>query len=461
MGSLRGRKRRRKPGVLPHADRGIPRHGLAEHPERAQGPAWLHHPEGLPVLAAGALVALGQGAGLGPEHRAGLGGYCEKVGESLRPEIRLLSAPQDGRQSMGKEDNQQDYGHFLGVIKKSIRAHQLRAMRAVNRELVGLYWEIGKEIQKKQEQLGWGKAVVETLAMDLQTAFPGRSGFSARNLWNMRNLYATYSTAPKLQQLVAELAWGANLLIMRRCKEELEREFYLKASVRHGWTRDVLRHQLDNKTYEKYLLSQSSFEQALPEGQKAQAILAVKDHYNFEFLELAEEHSERDLERALLQNLRKFLTELGSDFAFLGNQYRLDVGGQEYFLDLLLFHRRLRSLVAVELKIGEFKPEHKGKMEFYLEALDAQERVEGENPPIGILVCRSKNINRSGVCPTNRLACHRRGQLLRRAAAARGLPRPAAQPRGDCREIEVLVGEFEARLGNAQVCNHSAAKMKH
>ena len=264
-------------------------------------------------------------------------------------------------------------------------------MRAVNRELVGLYWEIGKEIQKKQEQLGWGKAVVETLAMDLQTAFPGRSGFSARNLWNMKNLYATYSTAPKLQQLVAELAWGANLLIMRRCKEELEREFYLKASVRHGWTRDVLRHQLDNKTYEKYLLSQSSFEQALPEGQKAQAILAVKDHYNFEFLELAEEHSERDLERALLQNLRKFLTELGSDFAFLGNQYRLDVGGQEYFLDLLLFHRRLRSLVAVELKIGEFKPEHKGKLEFYLEALDAQERVEGENPPIGILVCRSKN----------------------------------------------------------------------
>lgn len=292
---------------------------------------------------------------------------------------------------MGRRAKREDYGLFLGVIKESIRSHQLRAMRAVNRELVGLYWEIGKAIQKKQEQLGWGKAVVETLAKDLQAAFPGRNGFSARNLWDMRSLYATYSTTPKLQQLVAELAWGANLLIMRRCKEELEREFYLKATARHGWTRDVLKHQLDNKTFEKFLLSQSSFHQILPEVRMSQAILAIRDHYNFEFLELAEEHSERELERALLQNLRKFLTELGSDFAFLGNQYRLEVGGQEYFLDLLLFHRGLRSMVAVELKIGDFKPEHKGKMEFYLEALDAQERLDGENPPIGILVCRHKN----------------------------------------------------------------------
>jgi len=292
---------------------------------------------------------------------------------------------------MGNEAIEQDYGHFLGAIKKSIRSHQLRAMRAVNRELVGLYWEIGKAIQKKQEELGWGKAVVETLAKDLQSAFPGRNGFSARNLWAMKDLYQTYRGSPKLQPLVAEIGWSKNLAIMWRCECALEREFYLRATAKNGWTKAVLQHQLDNKTYEKYLLSQSSFDQVLPEAQKAQAILAVRDHYNFAFLELAEEHSERDLERALLHNLRRFLTELGSDFAFLGNQYRLEVGGQEYFLDLLLFHRRLRSLVAVELKIGDFKPEHKGKMEFYLEALDAQERLHEENPPIGILVCRSKN----------------------------------------------------------------------
>ncbi len=264
-------------------------------------------------------------------------------------------------------------------------------MGTVNRELVGLYWEIGKAIQKKQEQLGWGKAVVETLAKDLQAAFPGRNGFSARNLWRMRDLCCAYPEVEKLPPLVAEIGWSKNLVIMERCKDALEREFYLKVTAKHGWTKAVLQHQLDNKTYEKFLFSQSSFHQVLPEAQNAQAILAIRDHYNFEFLELAEEHSERELERALLQNLRRFLTELGSDFAFLGNQYRLEVGGQEYFLDLLLFHRRLRSLVAVELKIGDFKPEHKGKMEFYLEALDAQERLDGENPPIGILVCRHKN----------------------------------------------------------------------
>lgn len=182
-----------------------------------------------------------------------------------------------------------------------------------------------------------------------------------------------------------------NLLIMRRCQDELEREFYMRSAARHGWTRDVLQHQLDNKTYEKYLLSQSSFDKALPEELQGQAILAVKDHYSFDFLDLGEQHSERELERALVSNLRSFLTELGANFAFIGSQYRLEVGGQEYFIDLLLFHRGLRCLVAVELKIGDFKPEHKGKMEFYLEALQKQERLEEENPPIGIVICRNKN----------------------------------------------------------------------
>lgn len=289
------------------------------------------------------------------------------------------------------ELNSQDYADFLYEVRQRIRDRQLQALRSVNRELVELYWEIGKLIHHKQEVMGWGKAVVETLAQDLQVEFPGRNGFSARNLWNMREFYCTYVDRPNLQPLVAEVSWTKNLLIMTQCKDDLEREFYLRATARFGWTKATLQHQIDNKSYEKYLLSQTNFDETLSEDIKSQAILAVKDHYTFDFLGLADQHSERELEEALIQNLRAFLSELGGTFAFIGNQYRLEVGGQEYFIDLLLFHRRLRCLVAIELKIGDFKPEHKGKMEFYLEALDRQERMDGENPPIGMIICRYKN----------------------------------------------------------------------
>ena len=285
----------------------------------------------------------------------------------------------------------QGYGSFLHEVKQRIRERQLQALRSVNRELVELYWEIGELIHQKQKALGWGKAVVETLAQDLQAEFPGRNGFSARNLWNMREFYNSYADRPNLQPLVAEISWTKNLVIFSRCKDDLEREFYLRATARYGWTKSVLQHQVDNKSYEKYLLNQTNFDATVPDDIKAQAALAVKDHYTFDFLELADEHSERELEQALVRNLRAFLSELGGAFAFIGNQYRLEVGGQEYFIDLLLFHRRLRCLVAIELKIGDFKPEHKGKMEFYLEALDRQEREEEENPPIGMIICRYKN----------------------------------------------------------------------
>jgi predicted nuclease of restriction endonuclease-like (RecB) superfamily len=285
----------------------------------------------------------------------------------------------------------QGYTEFLAELKAQIRKRQFQALRAVNRELIALYWEIGESIHRKQEELGWGKAVVETLARDLQAEFPGRNGFSARNLWNMLDFYRAIAAKPKLQPLVAEISWAKNVVILNRCKDDLEREFYLRAAARFGWTKAVLQHQIDNKSYEKYLLNQTSFDQTLPESIKDQAALAVKDHYTFDFLELADEHSERDLEQALVQKLRNFLSEMGGAFAFIANQHRLEVGGQEYFIDLLLFHRRLRCLVAIELKIGEFKPEHKGKMEFYLEALDGQERMDAENPPIGIIICRSKN----------------------------------------------------------------------
>jgi len=285
----------------------------------------------------------------------------------------------------------QDYVDFLFNLKARIRSAQHQALRAVNSELVKLYWDIGELIQSKQEQVGWGKSVVENLARDLQAEFPGRNGFSVQNLWYMRQFYAEYRDFPNLQPLVGEISWSKNLLILSRCKDTLEREFYLRATARFGWTKVVLQHQVDNKSYQKYLLNQTNFDAALPPALQAQASMAVKDHYTFDFLELSEEHSERQLEMALVANLRRFLSEMGGAFAYIGNQFPLSVGNQEFFVDLLLFHRRLRCLVAIDLKIGDFEPEHKGKMEFYLEALDRQERLESENPPIGIIICRDKN----------------------------------------------------------------------
>ena len=284
-----------------------------------------------------------------------------------------------------------DYLGFLVEIKTRIRQAQYQALRAVNSELTRLYWDIGETIHRKQQSLGWGKSVVETLARDLQEEFPGRNGFSARNLWNMRDFYREYSALPKLQPLVAEISWAKNLVILVRCKDDLEREFYLRATARFGWTKAVLQHQIDNQSYAKHLLNQTNFDQTLPPEIKAQAVLAVKDNYTFDFLGLADEHSERELELALVQNLRSFLSEMGGLFTFVGTQHRLEVGGQEYFIDLLLFHRRLRALVAIELKVRSFQPEHKGKMEFYLEALDTHERLADESPSIGIIICRDKN----------------------------------------------------------------------
>jgi len=213
------------------------------------------------------------------------------------------------------------------------------ALRAVNHELVALYWGLGEPICRKQDELGWGRAVVENLARDLQVEFPGRNGFSPQNIWLMRQFYLEYRDKPILQPLVREISWAKNVVILGRCKDDLSREFYLRAAARFGWTKAVLQHQIDNQSYEKYLLGQTNFDQAAPDSVKDHALLAVKDHCTFDFLELAEEHSERELELALVRNLRQFLTEMGGAFTFVGNQYRL----------------------------------------------------EGENPPFGIIICRGKN----------------------------------------------------------------------
>ena len=283
-----------------------------------------------------------------------------------------------------------EYRQLLSEIKNRVRAAQLEAFRAVNRELVAMYWDIGHMIVTKQAGQTWGKSVVEKLAGDLQAEFPGICGFSSSNLWRMRLFYETYQTNEKLAPLVREIAWSHNLVILQRCKDPLEREFYIRMTRKFGWSKNVLIHQIDNQSYEKTLLNQTNFDKAVTPEIRAQAKLAVKDEYIFDFLELGKEHAERELERALIERIEDFLRAMGGLFAFVGSQFRLEVDGREYFIDLLLYHRRLKCLVAVELKIGEFEPEFVGKMQFYLAALDDTVREKGENPSIGIILCKEK-----------------------------------------------------------------------
>ena len=284
-----------------------------------------------------------------------------------------------------------DYCGLLAEVKERVRTAQYAALKAVNTELVGLYWDIGRMIAERQEKAEWGESVVKRLSADLRQEFPGVAGFSVQNLWYMRQFYKEYSVHEKLQPLVGEIGWAHNLLILQRCKEPLEREFYIRMTRKFGWTKNVLIHQIDNQSYEKSLLGQTNFDKALTPELRAQAKLAVKDEYTFDFLDLGEEHGERDLERALVAKIEKFLRSMDGMFAFMGSQYRLEVDGKDFFIDLLLYHRRLRCLVAVELKVGEFKPEYIGKMQFYLTALDRQVRQKDENPPIGIILCKEKN----------------------------------------------------------------------
>jgi len=283
------------------------------------------------------------------------------------------------------------YRDLVVEVKERIRSAQYEALKAVNKELVGLYWDIGRMIVERQDVEGWGKAVVEQLAADLRAEFPGVGGFSSSNLWRMKAFFEAYTGLEKLAPLVREIGWSHNLAILERCKDPLEREFYLRMTRKFGWSKNVLIHQIDNQSYEKSLLGQTNFDQARTPELRAQAKLAVKDEYTFDFLELGEEHSERELERVLIARIEDFLRAMGGMFAFMGSQYRLEVDGKEFFIDLLLFHRRLRCLVAIELKVGEFLPEFVGKMQFYLAALDRQVRQEDENPSIGIILCKEKS----------------------------------------------------------------------
>jgi predicted nuclease of restriction endonuclease-like (RecB) superfamily len=283
------------------------------------------------------------------------------------------------------------YSNLLAEVKERVRAAQYSALKTVNKELVRLYWDIGRMIVDRQADARHGAAIAEQLGVDLRSEFPGVSGYSRRNIFYMRELYLTYRDHPKVQPLVAQIGWSHNVIILQRCAELLQREFYLRMTKRFGWSKNVLIHQIENQTYEKTLLGQTNFAESLTPELRAQARLAVRDEYTFDFLELGEEHAERDLERALIGRIEHFLRAMGGLFAFVGSQFRLEVDGEEFFIDLLLFHRRLRCLVPIELKVGAFQPEFVGKMQFYLTALDRQVREEGENASIGIILCKEKN----------------------------------------------------------------------
>ncbi|MEA3448143.1 MAG: PDDEXK nuclease domain-containing protein [Bacteroidota bacterium] len=283
------------------------------------------------------------------------------------------------------------YNQFVSDIKSRIKEAQYNALKKVNKELIALYWDIGKMIVEKQKEYGWGKSVVENLSKDLQNEFQGMSGYSSRNLWLMQQFYSSYIDYPKLQPLVAEISWSHNILIFSKCHDHLEREFYIRSIIKHGWSKNVLKHQIEGNAYQSLMSGQSNFNDKLPEKYRDQAILAIKDNYQFDFLEYSDKHSEYELEQEIIKNIRSFLLEMGHEFSFIGNQHRIEIDEHEYFIDLLLFHRKLQSLVAIELKTGQFKPEYAGKMQFYLSVLNDNYKMSNENDAIGIIVCKEKN----------------------------------------------------------------------
>jgi predicted nuclease of restriction endonuclease-like (RecB) superfamily len=286
--------------------------------------------------------------------------------------------------------NHNEFTTFVTHIKEKITSNQYEALKTVNKKLIYLYWDIGKTIVTKQETFGWGKSIVKNLSEELQKEFVGLKGFSTQNLWNMRQFYLEYRDNEKLQTLSREIGWSHNVAIFQKCKGTLEREFYIQSTIKFGWSYRLLENNIAHKSYEKFVTNQTNFENTLPENYKSQAKLAVKDEYNFDFLELGEQHSEYELEIGLINKIREFLAQMGSDFTFVGNQYKLEVDEEEYFIDLLLYHRQLKSLVAIELKIGKFKPEYASKMNFYLSVLNSTVKLKDENPSIGIIICKEK-----------------------------------------------------------------------
>lgn len=278
---------------------------------------------------------------------------------------------------------------FTDIIQL-IKQSRINAIKAVNAELINLYWNIGEYISKKIEQSEWGDSVVTELANFIQTQEPEIKGFSDKNIWRMKQFYETYKDFPKLSTLLREISWSHNLAIFSRCKTVEEREFYLKLAKKENYSFRELERQISASLFERTMIGNSKLSTALRETNHDLSN-TFKDSYVFEFLNLPDPHSESDLQRGLVRQMKNFILELGKDFLFIGEEYKLQVGNSDFYIDLLFYHRGLQCLVAFELKADKFKPDHLGQLNFYLESLDRDVKKPNENPSIGVLLCKDKD----------------------------------------------------------------------
>jgi predicted nuclease of restriction endonuclease-like (RecB) superfamily len=283
------------------------------------------------------------------------------------------------------------YEQFLRELKERIRNAQIQAALAVNRELILLYWQIGREILTRQQQEGWGAKVINKLAKDLQKAFPEMKGFSPRNLKYMRAFAEAYPDEQIVQQLAAQIPWFHNCVLLDKVKNSTERLWYINQTIQYGWSRSILTHQIESRLYHRQGAATTNFNQTLPPPQSDLAQQVLKDPYNFDFLSLGKEARERDLENALVEHIRDFLLELGVGFAFVGSQYPIQVSGKQFYLDLLFYHFRLHCFVVIDLKVVEFEPEFSGKMNFYVSVVDDLLRGADDRPTIGIILCKTQD----------------------------------------------------------------------
>jgi len=283
------------------------------------------------------------------------------------------------------------YELWLGDLKAQIQVAQQRAILAVNQELLKLYLQIGNDILQRQQQQGWGSKVIDQLAKDLRVAFPELKGFSARNLKYMRAFAEAWREPEFVQQPVAQLPWGHHLVLLTKLKESSSRLSYAALVQQHGWSRNVLVHQIESQVLQRQGQATTNFAQTLPAPQSELAQQTLKDPYIFDFLSLGMAAHERDIEKALTQHISQFLLELGAGFAFVGKQVPLEIGGKDFYLDLLFYHLKLRCYLVIELKAGDFKPEHVGQLSFYLSAVDDRYKAEQDAPTIGLLLCKNRN----------------------------------------------------------------------
>ena len=274
-----------------------------------------------------------------------------------------------------------------GLIKIIDESRQ-NALKKVNEELINMYWKVGEFLSREAEQAAFGDAYIDEISREIQETFPGIKGFNRRGLYRMKKFYETYKDNEIVTPLVTQISWTNHLLIMSGCKSDEEREFYIHLCIKENYSKRQLERQLDSGYYERYMLSKETL---LPESVKKLGENPFLDSYVMEFLDLPNEFHENDLRKALIRNMKDFILELGKDFTFIDEEYKVQVGGDDFRIDLLFYHRGLQCLVAIELKIGKFKPEYISKLDFYLEALDRQVKKENENPSVGLLLCASKN----------------------------------------------------------------------